>query len=91
MDHAAELCESRRQPIQPADIGWPTGNGEKLSRCQAQLGQATGLAVALFLFISCGPSYVRRLYYFGLGVSAKNLFRSHTSRAGNRGVRVSDF
>ena len=26
--------------------GWPTGNGKKLSSCQAQLGQATWLAVA---------------------------------------------
>ena len=32
--------------IQPADIGLPTGNGKKLSCSQAQLGQATGLAVA---------------------------------------------
>ena len=32
--------------IQPADIGLPTGNGKKLSRSQAQLGQATGLAAA---------------------------------------------
>ena len=34
--------------VQPADIGWPTGNGKKLSNCQAQLGQATCLAVAYF-------------------------------------------
>ena len=32
--------------VQPADIGWPTGNGKKLSCRQAQLGQATCLAVA---------------------------------------------
>ena len=32
--------------VQPADIGWPTGNGEKLSCSQAQLGQATCMAVA---------------------------------------------
>ena len=32
--------------IQSADIGWPTGNGEKLSCTQAQLGQAACLAVA---------------------------------------------
>ena len=32
--------------IQPADIGLPTGNGKKLSCSQAQLGQATGLALA---------------------------------------------
>ena len=47
--------------VQPADIGLPTGNGKKLSCSQAQLGQATGLAVASFLSISCGPSYARRL------------------------------
>ena len=47
--------------VQPADIGWPTGNGEKLSCCQAQLSQATCLAVAYPLSISCRPSYVRRL------------------------------
>ena len=32
--------------VQPADIGWPTGNGKKLTSTQAQLGQATCLAVA---------------------------------------------
>ena len=32
--------------LQPADIGWPTGNGKKLSCSQAQLGQATCLAAA---------------------------------------------
>ena len=32
--------------FQPADIGWPTGNGKKLSCSQAQMGQATCLAVA---------------------------------------------
>ena len=48
--------------VQPADTGWPTGNGKKLSCSQVRLGQATGLAVASFLSISYGPSYVRRLY-----------------------------
>ena len=48
--------------VQPADIGLPTVNGNKLSCSQAQLGQATCLAVALFLSITCGPSYVCRLY-----------------------------
>ena len=48
--------------VQPADIGLPTGNGKKLRCSHAQLGQATGLAVAYFLSISGGPSYVRRLY-----------------------------
>ena len=32
--------------LQPADTGLPTGNGKKISNSQAQLGQATGLAVA---------------------------------------------
>ena len=32
--------------LQSADIGWPAGNGKKLSCSQAQIGQATGLAVA---------------------------------------------
>ena len=35
-----------RGPVQPADIGWPTGNGKKLISSQAQMGQATCLAVA---------------------------------------------
>ena len=39
--------KSSHWEIQPADIqGWPTGNGKKLSSTQAQLGQATCLAVA---------------------------------------------
>ena len=32
--------------VETVDIGWPTGNGKKLSCTQAQLGQATGLAAA---------------------------------------------
>jgi len=32
--------------LQLADIRLPTGNGKKLSCSQAQLGQATGLAIA---------------------------------------------
>ena len=32
--------------LQPADIGWPTGNGKKLRCTQAQLGQATCLGAA---------------------------------------------
>ena len=32
--------------VQPADIGWPTGNGKKLRCSQAQLSQATCLAAA---------------------------------------------
>ena len=38
--------EEKGSSIQPADIGWSTGNGEKLSSSQAQLNQVTGLAVA---------------------------------------------
>ena len=57
------LAGPNRNELQPADIGWPTGNRKKLSCCQAQLSQATCLAVAYLLSISCRPSYVRRLYY----------------------------
>ena len=60
--------------VQPADIGWPTGNGKKLSCSQAQLGQATCLAVASFLSISCGPTYVRRLYIGGV---PGKMYREH--------------
>ena len=35
-----------RRNIQGGWGGWPKGNGKKLSSCQAQLGQATCLAVA---------------------------------------------
>ena len=48
--------------VQCSCSGWPTGYGKKLSRGQAQLGQATCLAVAQFLSISCGPSWARALY-----------------------------
>ena len=50
-----EMLEKERQSIkvsdgdkdiQPADIGWPTGNGKKLRCSQAQLGQATCLGAA---------------------------------------------
>ena len=58
--------------LQPADLGWPTGNGKKLSCCQAQLSQATCLAVAYLLSISCRPSYVRRLYTAEAGFSVAN-------------------
>ena len=40
------LTFKRQAGLQPADIGWPTGNKKKLSSTQAQLGQATCLAVA---------------------------------------------
>ena len=46
---SSELVRSRdvrSTRLQPADIGYPTGYGEKLSSSQAQLGQATCLAVA---------------------------------------------
>ena len=33
-------------PVQGGWGEWPTGNGKKLSSCQAQLGQATCLTVA---------------------------------------------
>ena len=52
---------THKKYLQPADIGWPTGNGKKLSSTQAQLGQTTCLVVASFLSISCKPSNVRRL------------------------------
>ena len=35
--------------LQPADIGWPTGNGKKLSNSQAQLGKTTCLATSASL------------------------------------------
>ena len=44
--HYETCMAGGRGSIQPADIGWPTGNGKKLSSTQAQLGQATCLAVA---------------------------------------------
>ena len=56
VDHAAHsslpspcrftVVEMDRLQLQPADIGWPTGNGNKLGSSQAQLGQATSLVVA---------------------------------------------
>ena len=49
--------------VQPADIGWPTGNGKKLSCTQACCLAQLCLAAAYFLSISCGQSYVRRLYF----------------------------
>ena len=36
----------RSHPVQGGWGGWPTGNGRKLSSSQAQLGQATCLALA---------------------------------------------
>ena len=54
------MTVSARLPC--ATTEWPTGNGKKLSSSQAQLGQATCLAVAEFLTISCGPSCGRTLY-----------------------------
>ena len=55
LDHRYEISEPLEYHIQifpssldvqPADIELPTGNGKTLSSCQAQLGQATVLAVA---------------------------------------------
>ena len=41
------LCHSLlSSDLQGGLGGWPTGYGKKLSSCQAQLGQATCLAVA---------------------------------------------
>ena len=47
--------------LQSGYIGCNTGNGKKLSSNQAQLGQATCLADAKFLPISCVTSYVAAL------------------------------
>ena len=58
--YAHRPAEHVKYALQPADIGLPTGNGKKLSCSQAQLGQATCLAVVQFLSISCGPFFVRR-------------------------------
>ena len=49
-------------PVQGGWGGWPTGNWKKLSSIQAQLSQATCLAVAYFISISCGPSTPIALY-----------------------------
>ena len=46
-----------RVDVQGGWGGWPTGNGKKLSS-----SQATGLAVAYILSISCGPSTPSALY-----------------------------
>ena len=41
------LCSFlKANPVQPADIGWPTGNGKKLRRSLAQLGQAACMGAA---------------------------------------------
>ena len=47
-----------------AATGLPKGNGKKLSSSQAQLGQETCLAVALFLTFFCGPSCGRTRYKY---------------------------
>ena len=39
-------CMDMDRDIQPADVGWPTGNGKKLKCSQAQLGQAACLGAA---------------------------------------------
>ena len=41
-----KIIKMSEPPLQPADIGWPTGNGKKLMCSQAQLGQATCLGAA---------------------------------------------
>ena len=69
--------------VQPPDIGWPTGNGKKVSNSQACCLAQLRLAAAYFLSISCGPSYVRRLYTFKkttqAAIPANPLFNSHLS------------
>ena len=61
-----EACRQRRKDWEGTRSrlqgGWPTGKGKKLSSSQAQLGQATCLAVAYFFSISCGPSTPSALY-----------------------------
>ena len=58
--------------------GWPTGNGKKLSSSQAQLGQATCLAVSYFLSISCVPFTPSALYSDGKIVcGVQMLHREH--------------
>ena len=53
---------SNDKTLQPANTGWLTGNGRKLSNSQACCLAQLCLAAAWFLSISCGQSYVRRLY-----------------------------
>ena len=48
--------------IQSGWSGWRTGNRKKRSSSQAQLGQATYLAVAWFLSVSCATSTPSTLY-----------------------------
>ena len=52
----------QRASLQSGYIGCNTGNREKLSSRQAQLGQATCLAVAQFLSVSCVTSTLSALY-----------------------------
>ena len=49
-------------PLQSGWSGCRTGNRKKLSSSQAQLGQATYLAVALFISISCATYSPSTLY-----------------------------
>ena len=57
--------------------GWPTGKGKKLSSSQAQLGQATCLAVASFLSISCGHEHcMLEEFDFEIVFFHKNVFIS---------------
>ena len=46
LKHKSKIFRQSSNAVQHADIGLPTGNGMRLSCSQAQLGQATGLAVA---------------------------------------------
>ena len=45
------ISSLRGYAVQPADIGWPTGNRKKLSSTQAQLGQATSSCLVSFHFL----------------------------------------
>ena len=67
------LCDIHSiHSVQCSCSGWPTGNGKKRSRSQAQLGQATCLSVAKFLSISCGPSWARALYITSLDLTSRS-------------------
>ena len=79
------IVEFSPSNLQPEDIGFPKGNGKKLSCSQAQLGQATGFAVVCFPSISCGPSYVRRLYP-RIRPDARFLFPSSNANSEHRYV-----
>ena len=51
-----------RQDVQCSCSGWSTGNGKKLSNCQACCLAQQCLAAAELLSISCGANYLRALH-----------------------------